>query len=141
VSKQLDLFIPLRKADAAQRLVYGYATAELPDRSGEICDYATTKPYYEQWSADFAKASGGRSFGNLRSMHGKVAAGKISAIAFNDDDKRIESRRKSSTTRNGARSRKASTPASARAAPMSSAGPIRKTPISSATPRPPAKSR
>ncbi|MGO9390654.1 hypothetical protein [Rhodoblastus sp.] len=90
MSKQLDLFIPLRKADAAQRLVYGYATAELPDRSGEICDYATTKPYYEQWSADFAKASGGRSFGNLRSMHGKVAAGKISAIVFNDDDKRIE---------------------------------------------------
>jgi len=84
------LFIPLSKADAAQRLIYGYATAELPDRSGEICDYATTKPYYEQWSADFAKASGGKSLGNLRAMHGKVAAGKISAIAFNDDEKRIE---------------------------------------------------
>jgi hypothetical protein len=84
------LFIPLSKADAAQRLIYGYATAELPDRSGEICDYATTKPYYEQWSADFAKASGGKSLGNLRAMHGKVAAGKISAIAFNDEEKRIE---------------------------------------------------
>jgi len=90
VSDQLNLFIPLSKADAAQRLIYGYATAELPDRSGEICDYATTKPYYEQWSADFAKASGGKSLGNLRAMHGKVAAGKISAIAFNDDEKRIE---------------------------------------------------
>jgi len=90
VLDQLQLFIPLRKADAAQRLVYGYATAELPDRSGEICDYATTKPYYEQWTSDFAKASGGKSLGNLRSMHGKVAAGKISAIAFNDDEKRIE---------------------------------------------------
>jgi hypothetical protein len=84
------LFIPLSKADAAQRLIYGYATAELPDRAGEICDYATTKPYYEQWSEDFAKASGGKSLGNLRAMHGKVAAGKITAIAFNDDEKRIE---------------------------------------------------
>jgi hypothetical protein len=90
VSDQLNLFIPLSKADAVQRLIYGYATAELPDRSGEICDYATTKPYYEQWSADFAKASGGKSLGNLRAMHGKVAAGKISAIVFNDDEKRIE---------------------------------------------------
>ena len=90
MSEPLQLFIPLHKADAAQRLVYGYATAERPDRAGEICDYATTKPFYEQWTADFAKASGGRSLGNLRSMHGKVAAGKISAIAFNDDEKRIE---------------------------------------------------
>jgi hypothetical protein len=84
------MFIPLRKADAARRLIYGYATAELPDKSGEICDYASTKPYYEQWSADCAKASSGKSFGNLRAMHGKIAAGKISSIAFNDDAKRIE---------------------------------------------------
>ncbi|MDI4641460.1 hypothetical protein K9U39_11005 [Rhodoblastus acidophilus] len=84
------MFIPLRKADAARRLIYGYATAELPDRAGEICDYASTRPYYEKWSEDFAKASGGKSFGNLRAMHGKVAAGKISAITFNDDAKRIE---------------------------------------------------
>ena len=90
MSDQFNLFIPLRKADAAQRLIYGSATAELPDRAGEICDYASTKPFYEQWSADFAKASGGKSFGNLRSMHGKVAAGKISAISFNDTEKRIE---------------------------------------------------
>jgi hypothetical protein len=90
LSDQLQLFIPLRKADAAQRMVYGYATAEAPDKAGEICDYASTKPYYEQWSADCAKASGGRSFGNLRAMHGKVAAGKISSIAFNDEAKRIE---------------------------------------------------
>jgi len=86
----LNFFIPLSKADAAQRLVYGYATAERPDRAGEICDYASTKPLYEQWSADCAKASGGKSLGNVRAMHGKVAAGKIAAIDFNDDEKRIE---------------------------------------------------
>jgi hypothetical protein len=90
VPDPLQIFIPLSKADAARRLIYGYATAEAPDKAGEICDYASTKPYYEQWSADCAKASGGKSFGNLRAMHGKIAAGKISSIAFNDEAKRIE---------------------------------------------------
>ena len=90
MSDPLQMFIPLRKADAARRMIHGYATAELPDRSGEICDYASTKPYYEQWSENFAKASGGKSLGNLRAMHGKVAAGKISALTFNDEAKRIE---------------------------------------------------
>ena len=90
MSERLNTFIPLCKADAARRLVTGYATAELPDRGGEICDYASTKPLYEQWSADVAKASGGKSLGNVRAMHGKVAAGKIASIAFNDEEKRIE---------------------------------------------------
>jgi hypothetical protein len=51
VPDPLQIFIPLRKADAAQRMIYGYATAELPDKAGEICDYASTRPHYEQWSA------------------------------------------------------------------------------------------
>jgi len=42
----LALFLPITKVDADQRLVYGLATAEVADRAGEICDYATTKPYY-----------------------------------------------------------------------------------------------
>jgi hypothetical protein len=84
------MFIPLRKADAAQRLVSGYATAEAPDRSGEICDYASTKPFYEQWSEIFAKATDGKSLGNIRAMHGAVAAGKITSIRFDDAEKRIE---------------------------------------------------
>ncbi|MBB4200697.1 hypothetical protein GGD83_004526 [Rhodoblastus sphagnicola] len=84
------MFIPLRKADAAQRLVYGYATAEAPDRAGEICDYASTKPHYQAWSKSFAKATAGKSLGNIRAMHGAVAAGKIASIRFNDDEKRIE---------------------------------------------------
>lgn len=44
----LRMFIPITKVDAAQRLVYGLATAELEDRAGEICDYASTKPLYEE---------------------------------------------------------------------------------------------
>lgn len=87
---ELSLFLPLTKVDAANRLVYGLATAEAPDRAGEICDYASTKPLYEKWSGGIAKATDGRSFGNLRAMHGNVAAGKVTQIAFNDDAKQIE---------------------------------------------------
>ncbi|MFH6786310.1 MULTISPECIES: hypothetical protein [Methylobacterium] len=86
----LSLFIPLTKVDAEQRLVYGVATAETKDRSGEVCDYASTKPYYEKWSGGIHKATEGKSFGNLRAMHGKVAAGKVTALAFNDDARQIE---------------------------------------------------
>ena len=86
----LSLFLPLTKVDAEQRLVYGVATAETKDRSGEVCDYASTKPYYEKWSGGIHKATDGKSFGNLRAMHGKVAAGKVTALSFNDEAKQIE---------------------------------------------------
>ncbi|MGF3025556.1 hypothetical protein ACQVP2_22360 [Methylobacterium aquaticum] len=86
----LSLFLPLTKVDAEQRLVYGVATAETEDRSGEVCDYASTKPFYEKWSGGIHKATEGKSFGNLRAMHGKVAAGKVTALSFNDDARQIE---------------------------------------------------
>ncbi len=86
----LRMFIPITKVDAAQRLVYGLATAEVEDRAGEICDYVSTKPLYEKWSEEIAKSSGGKSLGNLRAMHGPVAAGKVTRIYFNDADKQIE---------------------------------------------------
>jgi hypothetical protein len=86
----MKIFVPITKIDAAQRLVYGVVTAEAPDVSGEVCDYASTKPLYQKWSKSFANASGGKSFGNLRAMHGNVAAGKLVEIAFNDAAKRIE---------------------------------------------------
>ncbi len=86
----LSMFIPITKVDATQRLVYGLATAEIVDRSGEICDYDSTKPYYEDWSNGIAQSTGGKSLGNLRAMHGTVAAGKVTALTFNDDDKQIE---------------------------------------------------
>jgi hypothetical protein len=86
----LRMFIPIIKVDAAQRLVYGLATAEAEDRAGEICDYASTKPNYEKWSAEIAKSTNGKSLGNVRAMHGAVAAGKVTKINFNDADKQIE---------------------------------------------------
>lgn len=84
------MVIPITKVDSVQRLVYGLATAEVEDRSGEICDYESTKPHYEKWSDDIAKSSGGKSLGNLRAMHGTVAAGKVTALTFNDDARQIE---------------------------------------------------
>ena len=86
----LRLNIPITKVDAARRLVYGVATAEVADRAGEICDYASTKPLYEKWSDAIATSSGGKSLGNLRAMHGTIAAGKVTALTFNDAAKQIE---------------------------------------------------
>jgi hypothetical protein len=86
----LRMFIPITKVDAARRLVYGLATAETEDRAGEICDYASTKPLYEKWSKEIAKSTRGKSLGNLRAMHGPVAAGKVTAITFDDAGKQIE---------------------------------------------------
>jgi hypothetical protein len=90
----LDLFLPLAKVDLDRRLVTGVATAETPDRSGEIFDYASSKPYFEKWSAEAAQASGGKSLGAVRAMHGSVAAGKLTDIAFDDDAKRVTVRAK-----------------------------------------------
>ncbi len=86
----LRLDIPITKVDAARRLVFGVATAEVADRAGEVCDYASTKPLYEKWSEAIATSTGGKSLGNLRAMHGLVAAGKVTALTFNDEAKQIE---------------------------------------------------
>ena len=85
----LDLFLPLAKVDLDRRLVTGVATAETPDRSGEIFDYSSSKPYFEKWSAEAAAPSGGKSFGAVRAMHTPIAAGKLTDIAFDDNAKRI----------------------------------------------------
>ena len=85
----LDLFLPLMKVDLDRRLVTGVATAETPDRSGEICDYASSKPYFEKWSTEALEASGGKSLGAVRAMHGRVAAGKLTGIEFDDEAKRV----------------------------------------------------
>ena len=86
----LPLDIPITKVDAARRLVYGVATAEVTDRAGEVCDYASTKPLYERWSEAISTSTGGKSLGNLRAMHGNVAAGKVTALTFNDAARQIE---------------------------------------------------
>ncbi|HLY53957.1 MAG TPA: hypothetical protein VKS60_00285 [Stellaceae bacterium] len=83
------MFIPLRKADSVQRLVYGRID-ETPDRAGEIFDYTSSKPEIERWSNDLAKASGGRSLGNVRAMHQLKAAGILTGLSFDDKSRAIE---------------------------------------------------
>lgn len=90
MSDNLRMYLPITKVDAVNRLVYGVATAEVADRSNEICDYERTKKNYQRWSDDISKASGGKSLGNVRSMHGKVVAGKLTEMTFNDRGKQIE---------------------------------------------------
>ncbi|PAJ88277.1 hypothetical protein DF011_17855 [Burkholderia ubonensis] len=86
----MNLFAPLTKVDVERRLVYGTLAAEELDRSGEVLDYASSKPHFQAWSSDIAKATDGKSVGNLRAMHGKVAAGKFTDLQFDDEAKRIE---------------------------------------------------
>lgn len=86
----MPLFIPITKVNVAQRLVYGTISEEIPDKAGEILDYESSRPAFEEWSRRFHEASGGKSLGNVRAMHGTIAAGKLTDITFDDENKRIE---------------------------------------------------
>lgn len=79
----------ITKMDAAKRLVFGTITEEIVDKAHEVLDYATSKPLFEEWSQAFKDATGGKSHGNLRAMHGKVAAGKFLSLDFDDETKKI----------------------------------------------------
>lgn len=87
---KLNIFVPLTKIDEENRLVYGVVAAEVVDNSGETFDYERSKPYFQKWSMNAELTSNGLSKGNLREMHGKVAAGKLTDISFDDDNKVIE---------------------------------------------------
>jgi hypothetical protein len=90
MSNAMNLFVPITKVDAVQRLVYGTLASECVDKSGEVFDYESSKPHVEEWSAGIAKATDGKSVGNLRAMHGKVAAGKFTELTCNDQAKSID---------------------------------------------------
>ena len=86
----MKLHAQLLKVDEAKRLVIGRAVQETPDRSDEIFDYETSKPYFVEWSKSVSDDTDGKSLGNLRAMHGKTAAGKITKMDFNDAEKAID---------------------------------------------------
>ncbi|HEY2170319.1 MAG TPA: hypothetical protein VGJ30_11885 [Candidatus Angelobacter sp.] len=87
--KSLNLFAQIAKIDESKHEVWGVATAEVVDKEGEIFDYQSSKPYFESWSDEIAKATDGKSLGNVREMHEPSAVGKLVAIAFDDDLKQI----------------------------------------------------
>lgn len=78
------LFVPIVKVDEEKREVYGYASIEERDHTDEVMDYASSKPFFSEWSEQTRKRSGGKSLGNIRAMHSNIAAGK--AISFKADD-------------------------------------------------------
>jgi hypothetical protein len=83
------LHVPIVKVDAAQRLVYGAMALQELDKSGEIFHYDRSKPFIKEWSDEMHQATGGKSYGNLRAMHGKVAAGLLTELKFDDDNQTI----------------------------------------------------
>jgi len=78
------------KVDEQSRTVTGRATQEMLDRDSEIFDYASSKPNFMAWSASVSADTNGMSLGNIRAMHGSVAAGILKAITFNDHEKAID---------------------------------------------------
>lgn len=86
----MQIFLPIAKVDVEKHTVHGRAVQEMLDKSGEVFDYDSSKPNFEKWSRDFEKVTDGRSLGNVRAMHGKVAAGKLTEVAFEDAEKAID---------------------------------------------------
>lgn len=88
---ELNLFIPIVKIDEEKRMVFGRIAEETPDSAGEIFDYETSKPYFEEWSGFFQKATEGKSYGNVRVQHDSTRnAGHLTDISMLDEDKAIE---------------------------------------------------
>ena len=86
---KLNKFAQLTKVDTTKRQVWGVATNEAPDNDGQVMDYASSKPHFEEWSSEIHKATNGKSKGNLRAMHQPIAAGKVIDIQFDDINKSI----------------------------------------------------
>ena len=85
------LFARIYKVDEEKRLVYGRVTEEVIDRSDEIFDYAGSKAHFQDWSDEQYKASNGKSYGNVRAMHGHTAAGVVAEpLMFDDVAKTID---------------------------------------------------
>ena len=93
VAKAMSLHIPLTKVDEEKHEIHGVMAAEVPDKTGEVFDYASGKAAVLAWSQSAAlatKAAGiGHSAGNLRVMHTKAVAGKLLDVIPDDAARQI----------------------------------------------------
>jgi hypothetical protein len=95
--KSFRKFIPFAKVEEQKDgtlFVYGLVTAEKPDQESEVCDYDSTKPFYQKLVTRYAKATAAvdgmdQSIAPLREMHQLKAVGCGKSIDFNDDAKTI----------------------------------------------------
>ena len=78
----MEVFLPLEKVDAEQRLVYGYASTEARDSQGEIVTRAAIEaalPAYME-------------FANIREMHQLSAVGVVKSAGLDDKGLLLEAK-------------------------------------------------
>lgn len=87
--QKVQIHARLAKYDEDTHTFEAVATDESIDKTLERMNYDRSKPHFINWSQEFAKATDGKSVGNLRSMHGKNAAGCLKALVCDDEAKAI----------------------------------------------------
>jgi hypothetical protein len=94
---KLNKFIPLTKMEEqsdGSLHVFGTVTAELPDLDMEVCDYVTTKAFYEKRTAENLQKTSIEgmkpSIMPFRQMHQLVTQGAGRTIVFDDAAKTIK---------------------------------------------------
>lgn len=73
------MFAPFAKVNETTeggRELWGWATLETVDKSGEIADFDGTVKAFQEWSDETAKRTNNKSLGNVRLMHQPIAVGK-----------------------------------------------------------------
>lgn len=89
---QPAIFAQIYKVDEKSRTIDARACDETVDKDGESLDMASSRPLFERWSKECYDASGGKSLGNVREMHGPVAAGKLTALNFDEESNALDVR-------------------------------------------------
>jgi hypothetical protein len=85
-----ESFFQLQKFDEFQGIATGVLAAQELDRDNEILDYAGSKPYFQAWAESQYKASGGKSWGNVRLQHDpKRPVGRLLNMSFDDVNKQV----------------------------------------------------
>ena len=86
----MDIFAQLHKYDESTGYFEAVAADESLDKDGEIMDFDISRPHFENWSSTISKVTDGKSVGNVREMHGKVAAGKLTELLCDAEHKQIK---------------------------------------------------
>lgn len=84
-----QMFARLTKYDEGTGVFEAVAGDESIDKARERMHYDSSKPNFIKWSEDIAKATDGKSVGNVRAMHGRTAAGILTALECDDEHKQI----------------------------------------------------
>lgn len=89
-----QIFLPLYKVEEqpdGSCVVFTRGTQQVRDFAGEVMDYDSTVPLIKQWSEDTFARSNGLSYGNIRSMHSNIAAGKLTQPPlYSDSEKAVD---------------------------------------------------